>query len=127
MIVALDHQSDATWYFSVVMVWSCTEISVAIIALSLPGLRALFGFLREKGRSNLEQDSSDISGSGNLRVRSVPPSSKRRIFDGPDIYETTVDINHGSASQEALCKMTDEQKIRIMDTVRVDVHQKIHR
>ncbi|KAJ5356653.1 hypothetical protein N7517_011262 [Penicillium concentricum] len=41
MIVALRHPDGATWYFSVVMAWSATEIS-SIIPLSLPALRAWF-------------------------------------------------------------------------------------
>lgn len=44
------------------------------------------------------------------------------MFDGPDVYKTTVDVNGGrSISQEALCNEGDEREIRVMDTVQVDV------
>lgn len=120
MIVALQHPTDATWYFSVVMTWSCTEISTAIIALSLPALRAFFWFLRNTGRSTRDQNTSNGSGSFGLRV--VARSSKRRVFDGPGVYETTVDVDGGrSISQEALCNAVDGREIRVMDTVQVDV------
>lgn len=38
MIVSVEHEDDATWYFSPVIAWTCAEISAAIIALSLPAL-----------------------------------------------------------------------------------------
>lgn len=61
MIVALQHPDDTTWYFSVVMVWSTTEIGAAIIALSLPALRALFGVL-SKNRLTMHHSGSDNTG-----------------------------------------------------------------
>jgi hypothetical protein len=54
MIPAIE-DADATWYFSVVMVWSDTEVSTAIIALSLPALKGLFGGIRNK-RKGSSQD-----------------------------------------------------------------------
>ncbi|EED11730.1 conserved hypothetical protein [Talaromyces stipitatus ATCC 10500] len=54
MIPAIE-DSDATWYFSVVMVWSDTEVSTAIIALSLPALKGLFSGMRNK-RKALSED-----------------------------------------------------------------------
>lgn len=45
MIVALQRLDDGVYYFSVVMVWSTMEVSSAILTVSIPVLRALFGVL----------------------------------------------------------------------------------
>ncbi|KAJ5784440.1 uncharacterized protein N7503_009652 [Penicillium pulvis] len=118
MIVALDHPSDVTWYFSVVMTWSTSEIAAIIIALSLPALRGLFGILRMKNRST---DQSKSNGTGSFGLAPVPPA-QNRIFDG-SIHRTTVDIDtKRGSSQEALCwDMKDANNIRVMDTVHVDI------
>ncbi|KAJ5833374.1 hypothetical protein N7474_001685 [Penicillium riverlandense] len=123
MIVALQHPEDITWYFSVVVAWSSAEISAFIIALSLPSLRGLFGFLRNKGNSK----SGQSSGSRSIGLGSVPRTAKhKRIYDGPNFYQNSVDIEtqrnvQKSPSQEALWDDRDRQKIRVMDVVHVDV------
>ncbi|KAJ5923576.1 hypothetical protein N7454_008821 [Penicillium verhagenii] len=117
MIVALDHPSDVTWYFSVVMAWSTSEISAIIIALSLPSLRGLFSILRMKTRTT---DQSKTNDTGSIGLTAIP-QSKNRIFDGSSHQNTVeIDTKRGS-SQEALC--WDENythNIRVMDTVHVD-------
>ncbi|OQE33027.1 hypothetical protein PENFLA_c001G07266 [Penicillium flavigenum] len=65
MIVALQHPDEATWCFSVVMVWSTTEISTATIALSLPALRALFA-VWSINRSTMHH--SDIANTGTMAL-----------------------------------------------------------
>lgn len=118
MIVALDHPLDVTWYFSVVMAWSTSEISAIIIALSLPALRGLFGILRMKNRST---DQSESNGTGSIGLAPVP-QPQNRIFDG-SIHRNTVDIDtKRGSSQEALCwDIKDANNIRVMDTVHVDI------
>ncbi|KAJ6095581.1 hypothetical protein N7486_006327 [Penicillium sp. IBT 16267x] len=114
MIVALDHPTDVTWYFSVVMAWSTSEISAIIIALSLPALRGLLGMLQMKNRST---NQSKTSGTGSIGLAPVP-QSKNRIFDG-SIHHNTVDIDtQRGSSQEVLC---GAHNICIMDTVHVDI------
>jgi hypothetical protein len=118
MIVSVEHEKDATWYFSPVIAWTCAEISAAIIALSLPALRPIFGFLKEH-RSTRDQSYSN--GSGGIGLDSV--SRKRpRIFHGSDAYENTTEIDCArSPSQEALWDREIDQKIRVTDTVDVEV------
>ncbi|KAJ5782636.1 hypothetical protein N7457_004410 [Penicillium paradoxum] len=120
MIVALQNPEDATWYFSVVMAWSCTEISTAIIALSIPALRTLFGIL-EQNRSTKDQDDSNDTVS--IGLRSIPWPAKRRVFEGSHVYatKTTAEVDpERNPSQEALWDTKDMHEIRIIDTVHVD-------
>lgn len=118
MIVSVEHEDDATWYFSPVIAWTCAEISAAIIALSLPALRAIFGFMKEH-RSTKGQ--SESNGSAGVALDSVP-RKRPRIFHGSDTYENTTEIDCGrNASQEALWDREGDQKIRITETVDVEV------
>jgi hypothetical protein len=78
MIVSVEHEDDATWYFSPVIAWTCAEISAAIIVLSLPAFRAVFGFLKEH---RLKRDQSYSNGSGSIGLNSVS-RKKPRIFPG---------------------------------------------
>ncbi|KAJ5633695.1 hypothetical protein N7528_001537 [Penicillium herquei] len=120
MVQALHHASDITWYFSVVMAWSTAEISAMIVALSLPSLRGLFGFLRNKSRST---NKSTSRGTASIGLGSVPRVSKNRIYDG-NSHQTSVDIDVvRSTSQEALWDMKDPQNIRVVDTVHMDVDE----
>jgi hypothetical protein len=121
MITALQHPDDATWYFSVVLAWSSTEISAAIIALSLPAMRALFAILK-KNRPTINRSGSDEPGS--IGLRSIPRSVKRRIFKGSDVYETTAEVSsERTQSQEALWDVKGVHEISVMDTIRVDVNR----
>ncbi|KAL4899070.1 hypothetical protein BDW74DRAFT_189542 [Aspergillus multicolor] len=107
MIVAVEHEDDATWYFSPVVAWTCAEVSAAIVALSLPALRSIFGFLKEH-RSTRDQSNSyphASSGSRGITLESVSKSSTKqaRVFHGSGIYDNTVDIGVArSPSQEVL-------------------------
>lgn len=120
MIVSVQHEDDATWYFSPVIAWTCAEISAAIIALSLPALRAIFGFVKER-RSTKDQSYSN--GSEGIGLDSVPRSlTKPRLFRGSDIYENTTEVDCArTPSREALWDGGVDRKIRVTDTVDIDV------
>ncbi|KAJ5449455.1 uncharacterized protein N7458_005904 [Penicillium daleae] len=118
MIVSVEHEDDATWYFSPVIAWTGAEISAAIIALSLPALRAVFGFLKEH---RLKRDQSYSNGPGSIGLNSVS-RKKPRIFHGSTPYENTTEIDCArSPSQEGLWDRESDQKIRVTDTVDVKV------
>ncbi|KAF7715239.1 Uncharacterized protein PECH_008735 [Penicillium ucsense] len=118
MIVSVQHPDDATWYFSPVIAWTCAEISAAIIALSLPALRAIFGFLKEHRSKNASYSNS----SEPISLDSVSKKKKNRVFHGNNTYEHMTEIDgERSASQEVLWNQDNNQKIRVTDTVRVDV------
>lgn len=117
MVAAIRHPQDATWYFSVVMVWSCTEISTAIIALSLPALRSLFVKVRQN-RSTAAKDSSNSESVGLQSIRSR--STKPPIFEGPGVYRSTVDVG---SSQERLWGVNDGHGVQVLDTVKVDIDE----
>ncbi|KAL2801848.1 hypothetical protein BJX63DRAFT_416435 [Aspergillus granulosus] len=124
MLVSIYHEDDATWYFSPVIAWTCAEVSAAIIALSLPALRAIFGFLKEhrstrdEGYSNSNSNSNGYShGSNGIGLDSISRGSKggyksgkgggkgSRVYHGSELYENTVEIEVDcvrSVSQEAL-------------------------
>ncbi|KAL4884313.1 hypothetical protein BJY04DRAFT_215287 [Aspergillus karnatakaensis] len=143
MIISVNNPTDATWYFSPVIAWTCAEISAAIIALSLPALRTIFGFLKEQ-RSTRDQSGS---GSGGIGLSSVSNSKSRsakgKVFQGTDSYINTVEVEGSTVrspreSQEALWGTgnggegeggrgrngTGElRKIRVTETVDVDVRQ----
>ncbi|KAJ5759130.1 hypothetical protein N7520_006286 [Penicillium odoratum] len=116
MIVALDHPTDLTWYFSVVMAWSTSEISAIVIALSLPALRGFFGILRTKGRST---NKSKSNGTGSIRL--TPVSQSNRIFDGSVQNTVSIDTRRSSSQEALFWDMKDTQSIRVMDTVHVDI------
>jgi len=42
MLPAIHHQ-DVTWYYANIAVWTCAEVSTAIITLSAPALKPLLG------------------------------------------------------------------------------------
>ncbi|GKZ17773.1 hypothetical protein AbraCBS73388_010092 [Aspergillus brasiliensis] len=121
MIPAIQ-KPDATWYFSVVMVWSDTEVSTAIIALSLPALKGLVGSV--VGRSTRKgTEQSPGSGSSNrgpdvhLHLQNVHGHD---LYEGPDSYpnEARASASIGNASQEALWV---SQGIYVKNSVRVSV------
>ncbi|KAL4986733.1 hypothetical protein BDW68DRAFT_162676 [Aspergillus falconensis] len=107
MIVSVQHEADATWYFSPVVAWTCAEISAAIIALSLPALRAIFGFLKEHRSTRDQSNSYPRSGSGlkgiGLDSLSKSVTKQQKVFHGTGVYDNTVDIGAArSPSQEVL-------------------------
>jgi hypothetical protein len=117
MLVSIYNEADATWYFSPVIAWTCAEVSAAIIALSLPALRAIFGFLKEN-RSTRDQNSNSNGyshGSGGIGMDSMSKSQPGKggrgrgkggkVYHGSELYENTVEIEVDcvrSVSQEAL-------------------------
>ncbi|KAL3460107.1 hypothetical protein BJX64DRAFT_290592 [Aspergillus heterothallicus] len=151
MLVSIYNESDATWYFSPVIAWTCAEVSAAIIALSLPALRAIFGFVKEH-RSTRDQGYSNSNGysQGSNGVKIGLDSMSRggragkggkggaRVYHGSELYENTVEIEVDcvrSVSQEALwdgryypggdgdAGRGSDQKIRVTNTVDVDVRR----
>ncbi|KAL6229626.1 hypothetical protein BDW75DRAFT_249463 [Aspergillus navahoensis] len=107
MIVSVQHEADATWYFSPVVAWTCAEISAAIIALSLPALRAIFAFLKGHRSTRDQSNSYPRSGSGSkgigLDSLSKSVTKQPKVFHGRGICDTTVDIGAArSPSQEVL-------------------------
>ncbi|KAL2821327.1 hypothetical protein BDW59DRAFT_164210 [Aspergillus cavernicola] len=123
MIVSVQHPADATWYFSPVIAWTCAEISAAIIALSLPALRAIFGFLKEKHST---RDQSNSHGSTGIGLNSVQRSGKVRVFQGSGVYRHTVEVDGArSPSQEVLWDTMrgDQRVIRVTENVDVDVRE----
>ncbi|KAL4772503.1 hypothetical protein BDW60DRAFT_216510 [Aspergillus nidulans var. acristatus] len=107
MIVSVQHEDDATWYFSPVVAWTCAEISAAIIALSLPALRAIFGFFKEHRSTRGQSNSYPNTGSGSkgigLDSLSKSATKQPKVFNGSGVYDNTVDIGVGrSPSQEVL-------------------------
>ncbi|KAL4944307.1 hypothetical protein BDV06DRAFT_233621 [Aspergillus oleicola] len=133
MIVSVQNATDATWFFSPVIAWTCAEISAAIIALSLPALRAIFGFLKEQRSTrdaSASYSNSNSNGTG-IGLDDVSKSwdrerkdrSKIRARSGVYDYEDGVDADvecARSTSQEGLFDARD-RKIRVTETVDVDV------
>ncbi|KKY18427.1 hypothetical protein UCRPC4_g04896 [Phaeomoniella chlamydospora] len=123
MIPAITKE-DATWYFSVVMVWSDTEISTAIIALSLPALKGLFG-LKFGGRSL--PGSNVIDGSGHvslkqLRSSGARPNVERRIFEGSNTRPNQASVTMGdNTSEEILWTGKEDDGIHVKKNVRVEI------
>ncbi|PYH94299.1 hypothetical protein BO71DRAFT_430136 [Aspergillus ellipticus CBS 707.79] len=122
-------QADATWYFSVVMVWSDTEVSTAIIALSLPALKGLVGAVAgstHKGSSHAESH----SGSHDLQLHTVSPKESH-LFQGKhpyqrsEIYPSDVYARSDGESEEALWVDEDSRAIHVQNTVRVSVSDRV--
>ncbi|RAK96824.1 uncharacterized protein BO80DRAFT_448986 [Aspergillus ibericus CBS 121593] len=92
MIPAIN-ETDATWYFSVVMVWSDTEVSTAIIALSLPALKGLVGAVAGSTRKATSQEQSGSNGH-ELNLENVHPEYRPHMYQGL----TVIRMMRGSAS-----------------------------
>lgn len=125
MIVSVQNDHDTTWFFSPVIAWTCTEISAAIIALSLPALRAIFGFLKKKRSTG---DCSNGTGHGGPPIGLSSVSGKEqgrfewerkrsRVYDYDETVDTAVECSR-SESREIL--WGGDQKIRVTETVDVD-------
>ncbi|KAI9041850.1 uncharacterized protein KD926_006395 [Aspergillus affinis] len=54
----IDHPDDITWYLPDVVIWTAAEISTAIIALSLPALKGLCGFMLKPRVLEIDQTDS---------------------------------------------------------------------
>ncbi|KAL4796253.1 hypothetical protein BDV19DRAFT_361281 [Aspergillus venezuelensis] len=135
MIVSVQNAKDATWFFSPVIAWTCAEVSAAIIALSLPALRAIFGFLKEQrsardASASYPTSNSNSNGTG-IGLDDVSRSRERerkvrskvrarsRVYDYEDSVDGDVECSR-STSQEGLFDARD-RRIRVTETVDVDV------
>ncbi|BCR96649.1 uncharacterized protein AKAW2_21589A [Aspergillus luchuensis] len=119
MIPAIQ-KTDATWYFSVVMVWSDTEVSTAIIALSLPALKGLVGAVAGSTRKGTDQTPGS-NGGPDLHLQNVPARGDQHLYEGPDSYPNEARASIGdNASQEALWVDTNAG-IHVKNSVRVSV------
>ncbi|KAJ5200426.1 ATPase P-type K/Mg/Cd/Cu/Zn/Na/Ca/Na/H-transporter [Penicillium cf. griseofulvum] len=123
MTALTDDPDDTTWYFFVVMVWSATKISSAIIALSLPALRALFG-VWDRNRSMMNHTDSNETEA--IEFQLVPHSARQLIFDRNEAEETSFDVNCINRSQERLRGVKDEE-VQVEEMVRVGVRRRSSR
>lgn len=88
-----------------------------IVALSLPALRGLFGFV-QKQRSTNKSYSHDNASVG---LTSVPRHHKGRVFEGSGSYPATIDIHtQRSTSQEALWDASYSHGIQVKEEVHVN-------
>lgn len=112
-MVALEHPSGFIEYLPVAMAWSAAEISAAIIALSLPALRGLFVFFRNKNKTT---NQSNTYGSSSIGLSSFP-RQPNHTSGGKRDFQLSVDIDTPKAqSQEALCEngaSLIEQTVRV--------------
>ncbi|KAL4882267.1 hypothetical protein BJY04DRAFT_51037 [Aspergillus karnatakaensis] len=119
MVVALDNQDDITWYFSVVLTWSCAEIATAIVALSLPALKGLFNKLSSTYRSTVDNSGSNTQ--DNYQLKSNASSARRRIFEGPNASPNDAHIASNRNNSEEQLWDGKGDNIRVVDTVEVNV------
>ncbi|KAE8148708.1 hypothetical protein BDV25DRAFT_12616 [Aspergillus avenaceus] len=123
-MIPVIREPDATWYFSVVMVWSDTEISTAIIALSLPALKGLVGAVADSTRKGSSQE-QDSSGHRELPLQLVHPEHSRLIYQGPDSCSNNAGASIGDrGSEEVLWRESESRQIHIKDTVDVSVSER---
>ncbi|KAL2787918.1 hypothetical protein BJX66DRAFT_340773 [Aspergillus keveii] len=136
MLPVVNKPEDATWYFSVVLGWSSGEISAAIIALSLPALKALFGSaLKNKSSasdSNSNPNSRSQGASGDGGGSDVPMnatgrktgSSGNRVYGDVKGYSHSIRGGSGRSASEEVLWLTstdDDERIQVKRTVRVSV------
>jgi hypothetical protein len=114
MTVALKHPDDATWYFPGVMIWSATEISAAIIALSLPALRALFG-VWNRNRSMNETEAIDL--------QLIPQPAKQPMFDGSHADGASFDVDWRINRSQGV----KDEEVRVEEMVRVGIERRLSR
>ncbi|KAL4862164.1 hypothetical protein BDV12DRAFT_190612 [Aspergillus spectabilis] len=114
MVVVLNNQDDITWYFSVVLTWSCAEIATAIVALSLPALRGLFSRLSSIYRLTVDQSGSNMR--DNYQLKSNVSS-----FEGPDATTNDAQVGSGRNNSEEQLWVDKGDNIRVVDTVEVNV------
>ncbi|KAL2817511.1 hypothetical protein BDW59DRAFT_165919 [Aspergillus cavernicola] len=120
MLPVVNDPSDATWHFAVVLAWSSAEISAAIIALSLPALKALFGstFSKEKSSSNNSNSNpnSRSNGASDVPMDRIP---KGRIYGDVKAYSNSVRGGRNTSEEVLWVTSTDEDSIEVKRTVRV--------
>jgi hypothetical protein len=136
MLPVVNKPEDATWYFSVVLGWSSGEISAAIVALSLPALKALFGSaLKNKSSasdSNSNPNSRSQGASGDGGGSDVPMnatgrktgSSGNRVYGDVKGYSHSIRGGSGRSASEEVLWLTstdDDERIQVKRTVRVSV------
>ncbi|KAL3459341.1 hypothetical protein BJX64DRAFT_291318 [Aspergillus heterothallicus] len=130
MLPVVNKPLDATWYFSVVLAWSSAEISAAIVALSLPALKALFGSaLKDKSSSNNSDPTSNSNSNGGSRSHGAGSDvAMNRLAGKPGrVYGDVKAYSHSvrggrSPSEEALwMTTTDDESIQVERTVRVTI------
>ncbi|KAL2846405.1 hypothetical protein BJY01DRAFT_247311 [Aspergillus pseudoustus] len=127
MLPVVNKPNDATWYFSVVLAWSSAEISAAIIALSLPALKALFGSaLKDKSSSNDSNSNSNSNGGSRSQGANNSDVPLNRVTNKTGrVYGDVKGYSHSvrggrSASEEVLwATSTDDESIQVQRTVRV--------
>ncbi|KAL4887260.1 hypothetical protein BJY04DRAFT_212304 [Aspergillus karnatakaensis] len=133
MLPVVNDPLDATWHFSVVLAWSSGEISAAIIALSLPALKALFGSaLKDKSSSN-NSNSNSRSKSKSNGASDVPLEPvqrvRGRVYGDVKGYSNSIRggmgagrSGSGNGSEEVLwLTSTDEDSIQVERSVRITV------
>ena len=120
MIPAIN-ETDATWYFSVVMVWSDTEVSTAIIALSLPALKGLVGAVAGSTRKGTSREQSGSNGR-DLHLGDVHLERAQDMFPGPDHYPNDARASIGdNASQDPIWVDESSGGIHVKNSIRVSV------
>jgi hypothetical protein len=135
MLPVVNMPEDATWYFSVVLGWSSGEISAAIVALSLPALKALFGSALKNKSSASDSNSNPNSNSrsqgasgGDGSDMPMNAMGRKTGSSGSRVYGDLKGYSHSvhggrSASEEVLwlTSTDDDERIQVKRTVRVSV------
>lgn len=57
-------QKDPMWYYADILVWGSAETTSAILALSIPALKPLFGSIFSDGSANRSSAGGNSSGNG---------------------------------------------------------------
>jgi hypothetical protein len=122
MLPVVNDPNDATWHFSVVLAWSSGEISAAIIALSLPALKGLFGLtLKEKSPSNNSNPRSKSNGDSDAVPMKPVPAVKGRVYGDVKGYSNTVRGGRTDSEEVLWLTSTDDNSIQVERSVRVTI------
>lgn len=112
-------EPDATWYFSVVMTWSDVEVSTAIIALSLPAMKGLFGLVARRRKESTNNPSGSQE---SHRMKYLRSKTSQQLYDGDSTEPNDVCVGtRENTSEEALCPDANAGGITVKNTVQMKV------
>ena len=121
--------SDGSWYYDPQLAIEVAEIGGTLMALSVPGLKPLFGLLYEKLRSTVNSSARRSSGPDPEQAGHEPKGSEvsRRMSNWMNNGNVKTSINGDSAiaRDSSRRSSSDEELVGSRDImVQMDVHQR---
>jgi hypothetical protein len=120
-MVPATEQTDVTWYYSIVLIWSEAEVTMAIVALSLPALKSFFTYFYRTYSTTYSKSSKSASRDVNLRT--IGSGGADGIYRGPRRYDGAAEIGRGGDDDDSERSLVENSAtIAVKHTVDIDVN-----